>query len=217
MEAHIIHPQKHHQASIIWLHGLGADGFDFAPLAKQLGLIEETVKFIFPHAPIRAITANGGYKMRAWYDIVTFDRERFIHDVEGIEASSQAVHKLVQAEIEQGIPPAHIILAGFSQGGAIALFAGLTSPYPLGGILALSTYLPAPDILKARSDLKKPPILIQHGSLDTIVLPEAAELSCRYLQEMGCEVALDIYPMAHSVCEAELVRIKAWLNGLISN
>ncbi len=211
MEAHIVHPKNTHAATMIWLHGLGADGFDFAPAAEKLDLLEEGVKFIFPHAPVRPITLNQGYPMRGWYDIYTLNRENFIHDVEGIEASCKAVHALIESEIKQGMAPHRIVLAGFSQGGAIALFAGLTFSHELAGILALSTYLPAPEVLAEKRTALRPPILMQHGTGDQVILPDAARESADHLKVWGYEVRLDLYPMAHSVCDAELKVVKEWL------
>ena len=211
MESHILYPEGAHHSSIIWLHGLGADGFDFAPVAEELGLLKQGVKFIFPHAPVRPITINQGYAMRGWYDIVTLDRDSFIHDVEGIEASTHFVHQLIEEELRLGIPASKIILVGFSQGGAIALYAGLTSTHALGGIIGLSTYLPAPDILRTRRSGVKPPILMQHGTEDVIIDASYAQLSCDILREMGYEPELDLYPMGHTLCQTLLDRIKEWI------
>lgn len=213
MEAHRVHPKKEHSATVIWLHGLGADGFDFAPVAERLGLLEKGVKFIFPHAPVRPISFNQGYPMRGWYDIYTLDRDHFRHDVEGIEASSKAVHLLIDDEIKHGISPDKIVLAGFSQGGAIALFAGLTSAHQLAGILALSTYLPAPDVLEQKRTVVWPPILMQHGIDDQVIRVDFAEMSAARLQAMGYDLSLNLYPMAHTVCDAELRVIKQWLSS----
>ncbi|MCX7123028.1 MAG: alpha/beta fold hydrolase [Gammaproteobacteria bacterium] len=215
MESHILYPEEAHTASIIWLHGLGADGYDFAPVAEELGLLKHGVKFIFPHAPVRPITFNMGFEMRGWYDIITLDRDNFIHDVEGIEASSRFVHQLVEEELRLGIPASNIILVGFSQGGAIALYAGLTDAHSLGGIVALSTYLPAPDVLHEKRTLFKPPILMQHGTEDIVILPAYAELSYELLREMGYAPELDFYPIGHTIDRALLDRIQAWIFGIL--
>jgi phospholipase/carboxylesterase len=215
MESHILYPTREHQATIIWLHGLGADGYDFAPAAEELGLLEQGVKFIFPHAPVRPITINQGYEMRGWYDIVTLDRDHFIHDVEGIEASSAFVHQLIEEELRLGVPLSKIILVGFSQGGAIALYAGLTFPQSVGGLIGLSTYLPAPEVLREKQTGVKPPILMQHGTGDVVVLPTYAELSCELLCEMGHAPELDFYPIGHTISRDVLARIQAWMCDIL--
>ena len=209
---HIIHPSSPHRASIIWLHGLGADGYDFAPIAAELDLTESLgLKYIFPHAPMRPITCNQGLSMRGWYDIITLDREHFIHDTEGVLASSHYVHKLIANEQAHGIPPERILLAGFSQGGAIALFAGLTSAVPLAGILALSTYVPAPEALTSHYIAMPRNILMLHGDQDTLIPLAAAASSRDLLQQLGQAPEFRVYPMGHGVCPEELLDIKTWI------
>ena len=143
----VLSPQVTATASVIWLHGLGADGFDFVPIVGELGLPENVpVRFIFPHAPVRPVTVNAGYEMRAWYDIISFTPEGRA-DAAGLAEASRRVERYISAEVEAGVPPSRVVLAGFSQGGAVALFAGLRHPERLAGILALSTYLPFPCLL----------------------------------------------------------------------
>lgn len=211
MEAHVIHPQGAHKSSIIWLHGLGADGFDFEPMIHMLKLSDAGVKFVLPHAPVRPITIHEGFPMPGWYDIITIDPENFIHDVEGIEASARYVQGLIDAEIAHGIAPQHIMLAGFSQGGAIALYAGLTTPTPIAGIIALSTYLPAPEVVEQKRSALRPPILLEHGTEDIVIRPKFAEQSHQKLVDMGYDVSFNLYPMAHSVCESERVNIRKFI------
>lgn len=203
-------------ASVIWLHGLGADGNDFAPIVPELGLASE-VRFVFPHAPARPVTINGGYVMRAWYDIrtVQIDAEE---DEAGIRASAAQVETLIARERERGVPDRRIVLAGFSQGGAIALHTGLRHSPALAGILALSTYLPLPDRLspEAAPAAADVPILMCHGSADTIVPVELAERSRARLMEAGYAVEWRSYPMPHSVCPEEVADIATWLRRVLS-
>ena len=211
-EAHIIAPKGLHRASIIWLHGLGADGYDFAPVVAELNVAERLgLKFIFPHAPMRPITLNNGLSMRAWYDIATLDRDNFIHDAEGVSASSKYVHNLIKIEQQQGIAPERIILAGFSQGGAIALFAGLTFQVPLAGILALSTYVPAPEALVQNYGGVPQDIMMLHGTQDDVIPLAAAETSLALLQKLGQSPDFRTYPMAHTLCVEALEDIRGWL------
>ncbi len=213
MESHILYPEGAHTASIIWLHGLGADGYDFAPVAEELGLLRAGVKFIFPHAPLRPITINMGYEMRGWYDILTLDRDRFVHDVKGIEASSAFVHQLIEEELQLGIPASKILLVGFSQGGAIALFAGLTCAHQVAGIIGLATYLPAPEVLAERRTAVSPLVLIQHGTEDEIIDHQYAQQSADILIEMGYRVEIDFYSMGHTLCRPLLERIQTWIQA----
>lgn len=199
------------QHSIIWLHGLGADGHDFVPVAEELEL-PVAVRYIFPHAPMRPVTINGGFVMRAWYDIAV-DRIEAAQDESGIRASQADVEALIAQETARGIAPHNIILAGFSQGGAIALHTALRQPVPLGGVLALSTYLPLAGMAghEMQPDCRRTPIFMAHGRSDPIV-PYGLGLESRNkLAEMGFTVDWHEYPMQHSVCEAELRDIETWL------
>ena len=211
----IINPIQEHGSTIIWLHGLGADGHDFAPVVPGLKLLN--TKFIFPHAKHRPISINNGMMMRGWYDIPSLDfRDRENQqDEAGILESSQAIQKLINQEISLGIPAEKIILIGFSQGGAIALFAGLSFEKTLGGVIALSTYLPILEKFKqskTQASLKTP-VLICHGSDDTLLPKSLGEISCEMLSTMGYETTWKEYAMAHSVCPEELLDIRDWLNS----
>jgi phospholipase/carboxylesterase len=201
------------ELAVIWLHGLGADGHDFEPIVPELGLRIPT-RFVFPHAPIRAVTINNGMRMRAWYDILGFGDAR--EDATGIRASALAVARLVDREIERGIPAARVVLAGFSQGGAIALHLGLRESRRLGGILALSTYLPLAATLPSERSAAGEglPIFLAHGSADPVIPIELAEASRRTLEQGGYAVEWQVYPMPHSVCIEEIRAIAAWLTRL---
>ena len=196
--------------SIIWLHGLGADGHDFLPIAEELNL--RNTRFTFPHAPYRTITINNGYEMRAWYDLfgLTIDSPQ---DETGIRATQQLIQELVDQEIARGVPSRKIILAGFSQGGAIALHTALRSKVVLGGVLALSTYLPLKQKLSAEitDPGLKTPILMTHGRYDDVIRLETAQLSKAALEDTGCNLYWKEYPMAHSVCAEEIADIRDFL------
>ncbi len=200
-------------ASIIWLHGLGADGTDFLPLVPELRLPDNVApRFIFPNAPKRPVTINNGLSMRAWYDVYSREvggRE----DAAAIRASAATVHALIDREAAAGIGTRRIVLAGFSQGGAIALQAGLRYPQPLGGILALSTYLPLAQTLAAEASAanRAIPILICHGLQDPVLPPHLAHESLATLQTQGYAPRLLEYPMQHSLCAAEVLAISQWL------
>lgn len=199
-------------AAVIWLHGLGADGHDFEPLVPELGLPPApAVRFVFPHAPIRPVTINMGMRMRAWYDILQLGGGA--EDEAGIRASQAATEALIGRETARGIAPERIVLAGFSQGGAIALQCGLRYPRRLAGILALSTYLPLAATLAAeRSEANRAaPVFMAHGRDDELIAIGRAERSRDALQDLGCRVRWRAYPMAHAVCGEEIGDIAAWL------
>jgi phospholipase/carboxylesterase len=200
--------------AVLWLHGLGADGHDFEPIVPELGL-GVPVRFVFPHAPVRPVTINGGMAMRAWYDILGFDR-RAKEDAAGIRASAAAVTELVDREIERGMTSDRIVLAGFSQGGAVALHTALREPRPLAGALALSTYRPlAATLASERSAANaRLPIFMAHGTDDGVLPLQLAETSRGALEALGYAVAWHAYPMAHSVCLEEIGAIGAWLEAL---
>ena len=200
--------------AVLWLHGLGADGHDFEPIVPELGL-SVPVRFVFPHAPVRPVTINGGMAMRAWYDILGFDR-RAREDAAGIRASAAAVTELVDREIERGMSSDRIVLAGFSQGGAIALHTALREPRPLGGVLALSTYLPlAATLASERSAVNaRLPLFMAHGTDDGVLPLQLAETARGALEALGYAVEWHAYPMAHSVCLEEIGAIGAWLAAL---
>ncbi len=208
-----VEPRSGADASVVLLHGLGADGHDFESLVPELRLPGSTaVRWVFPHAPVRPVTINGGARMRAWYDIAGLDR-RAPQDEAGIRASTAAVQALLAREHERGIASDRIVLAGFSQGGAIALFAGLREPARLAGLLALSTYLPLADRLAAEAHPANAavPILMAHGTHDSMVPLALAEDSRALLLERGYDVDFRTYPMPHSLCAEEVADIREWL------
>lgn len=199
-------------ASVIWLHGLGADGYDFDPIVPALRLPGgPEIRYVFPHAPVRPVTINGGAEMRAWYDIVAIQRGAH-EDEAGIRESGEAVAALIRREAERGIPADRVVLVGFSQGGAIALHAGLRYPEKLAGIVALSTYLPlraaAAEFHAANSAT---PIFMAHGSLDPVIPAVLGEESAGFLADLGYEVQFKSYVMPHSVCPEEVEDIRRWL------
>lgn len=200
-------------ACVIWLHGLGADGHDFEALVPELPReVTQNTRFIFPHAPRRPITINGGMMMRGWYDVVAMDLTAK-QDVAGTLHSQQLIDAYISQQIQQGIASQRIILAGFSQGGAIALYTGLRSAHPLGGILALSTYLPLADHLVAEAHQVNQQIAIfmGHGEYDPVIPVQHGEKSCAYLQQLGYTVEWHSYPMQHNVIASEIVDISHWL------
>lgn len=212
-DAVIIEPGSTHRASVIWLHGLGADGHDFEPIVPELRLPDGAgVRFIFPNAPVRPVTINGGMAMRAWYDIRSPDLSRN-EDADAIIDSARIVNGYIEREQHAGIDIENIILAGFSQGGAIALHAGLRQAGKLAGILGLSTYLPLPDRLasEARAENRDTPILMAHGSFDPVIPVSLGKNSCTFLQQSGYPVEWYTYPMQHAVCTDEIDVIGRWL------
>jgi phospholipase/carboxylesterase len=190
--------------AVIWLHGLGANGHDFEPIVPELGLPEgAAVRFIFPHAPELPVTINGGMRMPAWYDIRAMDIDRVV-DTEQLMASARAVGKLIDREIERGVPADKVIIAGFSQGGAVAYELGLTYPQRLAGVLALSTYFATADTIKLAEANNDVPINIYHGTFDPMV-PEALGVRSREtLKAMGYDPVYQTFPMEHSVCLEEI-------------
>jgi phospholipase/carboxylesterase len=200
-------------AAVIWLNGLGADGHDFVSLLPELQLpASMAVRFVFPHAPVRPVTLNNGWPMRAWYDIRSLDANGR-DDAGGIAASAQRLATLIAVEQARGIPSERILLAGFSQGGAVVLYAGLRHSQPLAGILALSTYLPLRDRLSAELSAanSQVPILMCHGTHDPVVTLPFALQSRTALQQAGCALDWREYPMEHSLCAAEVLAISQWL------
>ena len=206
------------RATVIWLHGLGADGYDFPPIVPELGLDPALgVRFVFPHAPQIPVTINGGFVMRAWYDIFEMDLQRR-HDEGGIRASAEHLTRLIQRENDNGIPAERIVVAGFSQGGAIALHTGLRHPEKLAGILALSTYLVLPDELEnERSEANAAtPIFQAHGTMDPMVPCERGAQGRDRLRALGYDVDWHEYPMMHQVCGEEIAAAGAWLSERLS-
>ena len=213
LETVTVDPVATHRASVIWLHGLGADGNDFLPIVPELRLDDALgVRFIFPHAPVRPVTLNNGMAMRAWYDIIGLDRNG-PEDSDGIAASAREVEALIAAEIEAGVPAERIIVAGFSQGGAIALHTGLRHAETLAGIMGLSTYLPLRATLadEASDANRNTSIFLAHGSQDPMVPIQLGEMSRTLLEDQGYAVRWHSYPMAHQVCLEEIRAIGEWL------
>lgn len=204
-------------AAVIWLHGLGADGSDFVPVVDELGLDGLGVRFVFPHAPTRPVTINGGYIMRAWYDIAHEDLS-LGEDEAGLRESQRAVEGLIAREVQRGAAPARILLAGFSQGGAIALQTGLRHSQRLGGIIALSTYLPLPGLLAAERHAANAstPVFMAHGTEDPIVPLALARASQKRLEESGYAVEWHTYRMPHSVCLEEVAAIGTFLRARLA-
>lgn len=212
-EAVVIEPEKRADAAVILMHGLGADGHDFEPIVSELDLPPtSSIRWIFPHAPARHVTINGGYVMRAWYDIVSIERGA-PEDEPGIRQSEKAIGSLVRAERDRGIDADRIVLAGFSQGGAMALFTAARWPEPLAGVVALSCYMPLPASLPAemRPESRSARVFMAHGTEDPIVPFELGESSRDLLLQQGCRVEWRTYPMGHSVCEDEVDALREWL------
>jgi phospholipase/carboxylesterase len=201
--------------TVIWMHGLGADGWDFVPIVRELGLPEDLpLRFVFPHADTRPVTINNGATMRAWYDIVMMDLGRKA-DERGIRASHSQVEALIAHEKARGVPPGRIVLAGFSQGGVMALHAGLRHAEPLAGIMALSTYLALEESLSTEASAanRTTPILMVHGTQDPVIPLALAEASRKALVARGYRVEWHAYPMQHSVCPEEVEAIGEWLEA----
>jgi phospholipase/carboxylesterase len=201
-------------ASIIWLHGLGADGHDFEPIVPELPLPAGLrARFVFPHAPVQAVTINYGHVMPAWYDVYGDGRQ----DADGIRASQARLEALIARERERGVVTRRIVLAGFSQGGAIALQTGLRHSERLAGILALSTYLPLAETLDAEAAAanRGVPIFIAHGTEDPVIPLERAAISRDQLRKLGYQVEWHEYPMPHAVCPEEIADVGAWLGGAL--
>ncbi len=214
-DAVILPPKGRHTATVVWLHGLGADGNDFAPIVPELGLLaDHGIKFIFPHAAVRPVTINNGYPMRAWYDITGISRSG-PQDTPGIRESAKHIGALLDAEIAAGIASTRLVLAGFSQGCAMALHTGLRFHAPLAGIIGLSGYLPVESTLatEAHAENRKTPILLAHGTLDPVVPYALGSGSRDLLRAQGYAVEWLEYPMQHQVVLEEIERIGAFLRA----
>jgi phospholipase/carboxylesterase len=205
----------HPTASVIWLHGLGADGNDFAPIVPELELPERAIRFVFPHAPMQPVTINGGMVMRAWYDISDNAIRR--EDEGGVRASQAEVEKLIARERTRGVAAQNIVLAGFSQGGAIVLHTGLRHAERLAGIMALSTYVPLADLVSGEITAinRNLPIFMAHGSGDPIIPMMRAQQSRALLEQLGYAVEWHDYPMPHSVCAEEIADVSVWLQRVL--
>ena len=214
-DAVVLSPSQSANAAVVWLHGLGADGYDFVPIVEELRLPASlSIRFVFPHANPRPVTINNGYVMRAWYDIKALAATG-PEDEAGIRESEAVTRRYIESEIQSGIPAKRIVIAGFSQGGAIALQTGLRYPQRLAGILALSTYLPlrATAEKEANAATRDMPILMCHGSRDGIVPPQLGEMSRDVLLKLGYAVQWRSYPMEHQMCAQEINDISAWLQS----
>ena len=204
--------------AVIWMHGLGADGNDFVPIINELKLSpQKGIRFIFPHAPMRPVTINNGYVMRAWYDILGA-RINSMEDETGIRDAQKAIDALIDHEIQRGIAAHKIVLAGFSQGGAIALQTGLRQKNGLAGILALSCYLPLSDYLPVEANVANAtiPILMAHGTFDPVVPISLAVASRDSLRQANYALEWHEYPMEHTVCMQEISDIDHWLQRILS-
>ncbi len=209
----IIEPPEPATACVIWLHGLGADGHDFEPVVPHLGrAVTAHTRFVFPHAPMRPVTVNGGQVMRAWYDILEMRLERHV-DEAGVRDSEALLRALIDEQRETGLAADRIVLAGFSQGGAIALHTALRLAETTAGVLALSTYLPLAEqaVIEATDAGRAHEVFMGHGSLDPVVPMELAEQSVLALERLGLAVRLHRYRMEHALCAEELADIAAWL------
>ena len=205
-------PQPTH--AVIWMHGLGADGSDFVPVVPELGLVDAPgVRFVFPHAPEIPVTCNGGYVMRAWYDIVSLDSSSREIDEAGIVHSRAAIRRLIARENRRGIPCSRIFLAGFSQGGAVAYLTAMTHDEALAGVIALSTYIPCGELLaRERTEVNRDiAIFAAHGRADDVVSPELGRRARDLLVRLGYRVDWHEYPMPHAVCLEEIHLLAGWL------
>lgn len=205
-------------ASVIWLHGLGADGHDFVPIVPQLGLpARSAIRFVFPHAPIRPVTLNQGLRMRAWYDIRQLSGGA-AEDADGIADSAARVIALIERERALGIASERIVLAGFSQGGALTLHVGLRHPERLAGLLALSTYLPRRErlVLESSPANRQVPILMCHGRFDPVLTLPLGRASRDALMALGYAVEWKEYDMQHAVCAQEITDIAGWLRARLT-
>jgi len=208
--------------AVIWLHGLGADGHDFEPIVPELQLDEfADIRFVFPHAPVRPVTINGGIPMRAWYDVMSLDRSG-PQDEAGIRDSAEALAQLIQREHERGVPYDRIVVAGFSQGGAIAMHTAMRFAEKLAGLMALSTWMPLEATID-REVMQSPesqprdlPILMAHGSFDPMLPIAAGQHARDIMQKAGFDVQWHDYPMAHAVCAEEIAEIRRWLQSIFS-
>ena len=208
---------KQPTGSIIWMHGLGADGHDFEPIVPELARPNErALRFIFPNAPVRPVTINGGYAMRAWYDIIGIDRHS-AQDETGIRASDALVRALIERENGRGVPTERIVLAGFSQGGAMALMTGTRYPEKLAGVMALSCYMLLATKFEAERSAanRTTPIFIAHGTQDPVVPLQLGEDTRQVLEKSGYAIEWHTYPMPHSVCPEEVADIAAWLRRVL--
>jgi phospholipase/carboxylesterase len=211
-----VEPKAPADAAIVLMHGLGADGHDLGPVASELGLgPAHAVRWVFPHAPLRSVTINQGFRMRAWYDVVSLDGSA--EDEAGIEESADAIRGLLERERQRGVASDRIVVAGFSQGGALALYTALREPSRLAGVVALSSYLPLASKLdhEAHPANAAVPVFMAHGSHDPVLPFDLGQRSCDLLRSRGYAIDWHTYPMAHSVCAEEIVDLRNWLVRVI--
>ena len=214
----VISPQTLPQASVIWMHGLGANGYDFVDVVEQMPCAKElSIRFIFPHAPVRTVQYADNAKMRAWFDVISLEHGAK-EDAVGIKTSATMIAELITQELTLHIPSEKIVLAGFSQGGAMALQCGLRYPKKLAGILVLSSWLPLASSVLAEKNTanQQTPILMLHGTSDTLIPLSWAAESYHYLRKIGYQATLSSYPMQHTVCPEEIATINTWLYNLLS-
>ena len=210
-----VEPQSTADASIIWLHGLGANGHDFEPIVPELNLPNAAaVRFVFPHAPSIPVTINEGMVMPAWYDILSMDMDRKI-DTGQILKSADSIRALIDREIDRGIDSKRILIVGFSQGGAVGYQVALTCPFPLGGMLALSTYLASTEIIKPHEANQNIPLLICHGTADPVVPEYLGQLAVKSLEKMGHTPEYITYPIQHQVSIDEISDISRWFKKVL--
>ncbi|WP_194756073.1 alpha/beta hydrolase [Aliidiomarina indica] len=209
-----VEPQEQANAAVIWLHGLGADGHDFEPIVPHIQLPQGVhARFVFPHAPKIPVTINGGMTMPAWYDILEMSIARSVDEAQ-LRQSARHALALVEREIERGIAPERIVLAGFSQGGAVAYEAALTCPHQLAGVMCLSTYLATHESIESNGVNKETPFLIQHGTQDPVVPVQLGAHARDWLQKNDYRVTYQTYPMAHQVCGPQINDVSAWLSSV---
>ena len=208
--------------TVIWLHGLGADGHDFEPIVPELNLaVHADIRFIFPHAPVRPVTINGGVPMRAWYDVISLDKSG-PQDEAGIRDSAASLLRLIERERERGVDASRIVLAGFSQGGAIAMHTAMRVPQRLAGLMALSTWMPLASTIgeevvdNSESQPRELPVLMAHGTFDPLLPLAAGQHAREIMQDAGFKVQWHEYPMAHAVCAEEISEIRKWLVNIYS-
>ena len=208
--------------TVIWLHGLGADGHDFEPIVPELNLAAHTdIRFVFPHAPVRPVTINGGVPMRAWYDVISLDKSG-PQDEAGIRDSAASLLQLIERERERGVDASRIVLAGFSQGGAIAMHTAMRVPQRLAGLMALSTWMPLASTIgeevvdNSESQPRELPVLMVHGTFDPLLPLAAGQHAREIMQDAGFKVQWHEYPMAHAVCAEEISEIRKWLVNIYS-
>lgn len=208
-------PDGRADAAVVWLHGLGADGNDFAPVVPELGLSARIrTRFVFPHAPVMPVTINNGMAMPAWYDIKGMDEDARA-DREGLRRSAAKVRALIEREVERGVDSARIVVAGFSQGGAVAYEAALSWPRPLAGLLALSSYFPTADSVRVSPAQRALPVMICHGDADPLVPEALGRQAAEALRGFGLEPEYRSYPMEHAVCPREIADIGAWITRVL--